>query len=168
MLPLIRHRRLLAVAVSAMVAACAGPAHAALVPRELSGPPHSQRESAPRRLVQNRYYAKPGKGEEVYAWRLHASDVLRKLGLHAGVVLRGPGGEAPDAVWQVVLDSAELVQEGRVARENPEFQEVMRHMGSLIRRFEGGTYLERRLDVEPSDSGTVSRPSRPKPGSINQ
>ena len=32
-------------------------------------------------LVQNQYFPKPGKEEEVYQWRLHASDVRIKLGL---------------------------------------------------------------------------------------
>jgi hypothetical protein len=111
--------------------------------------PSSQATGGPRLLVQNRYYAKPGKAEEVYAWRQHASTVLQRLGLQNGIALRGPGGNEPDAVWQIVLDSAVLLREARIAMEDPEFQSVMRHMNTLIRRFESGVYLQRRLQVEP-------------------
>ena len=103
-------------------------------------------------MVQNRYFAKPGKAEEVYAWRQHASDVLRQLGLSSGQVFRGAGGDQPDAVWQVTLDSATLVREGQIAQRSPEFQEVMRHMATLIRRFESANYLERRLVVDVKDT----------------
>ena len=111
--------------------------------------PSSPATGGPRLLVQNRYYAKPGKANEVYAWRQHASTVLQRLGLHTGIALRGPGGNEPDAIWQIVLDSAVLVREARIAMENPEFQSVMRHMNTLVRRFESGVYSQRRLQVEP-------------------
>ena len=114
--------------------------------------------SGPRVLVQNRYYAKPGKENEVYEWRLHASEVLRQLGLQSGTVFRGPGGHQPDAVWQIVADSATLVREGRVALESPEFKAVMRHMETLVRRFESGGYLERRVNVEPDGAPPPASP----------
>ena len=110
-------------------------------------------------MVQNRYFAKPGKAEEVYAWRQHASDVLRQLGLSSGQVFRGAGGDQPDAVWQVTLDSATLVREAQIAQRSPEFQEVMRHMVTLIRRFENAHYVERRLVVDVKDTlSTVHSP----------
>ena len=45
-------------------------------------------EQSPRLVVQNYYYAKPGKAEEVYHWRLHASEVRAGLGLAPGRVLK--------------------------------------------------------------------------------
>jgi hypothetical protein len=108
-------------------------------------------------MVQNRYFAKPGKAEEVYAWRLHAADVLRQLGLSSGQVFRGTGGDQPDAVWQLTLDSATFVREGQIAQRSPEFQEVMRHMATLTRRFENANYLERRLVVEVTDTLSTVR-----------
>jgi hypothetical protein len=132
--------------------AVAAPA-ASIVTQAASGP------SGPRLLVQNRYYAKPGKAREVYAWRLHASAVLRQLGLQAGAVYRGAGGSEPDAIWQVALDSAAVAREGRAARESPQFQSVMRHMGTLTRRFESGVYVERRVTVEPDSVSPTARPS---------
>jgi hypothetical protein len=97
---------------------------------------------------QNRYYARPGKADEVYAWRLHACDVLTQLGLHAGHVFRGAGGAEPDAVWQIELDPETAAREGRIAQDSPAFQEVMKHMGTLIRRFEHSTLREERLIVD--------------------
>ncbi len=38
-----------------------------------------------RLVVQNYCYAKPGKVDEVYQWRLHASEVRARLGLARGV-----------------------------------------------------------------------------------
>ena len=32
-------------------------------------------------IVQNNYWALPGKAEEVFQWRIHASDVRERLGL---------------------------------------------------------------------------------------
>jgi hypothetical protein len=39
-------------------------------------------------IVQNNYWALPGKAEEVFQWRIHASDVRERLGLPRGQVLR--------------------------------------------------------------------------------
>jgi hypothetical protein len=58
-------------------------------------------------VVQNYYYALPGKAADVYLWRLHASDVRAKLGL----------------------------ARGRVLDKSEEFDEVQKHMDTLIRDF---------------------------------
>jgi hypothetical protein len=84
---------------------------------------------------------------EVYEWRLHACDVLVQLGLHPGHVFRGAGGTEPDAVWQIELAPETAAREARIAQESPAFQEVMKHMGTLIRRFEHSTLREERLIV---------------------
>ena len=51
-------------------------------------------QSAPkaaRTIEQTSYFALPGKAEDVYRVRLHVSDVLEKLGLPRGHVLRRQG-----------------------------------------------------------------------------
>jgi hypothetical protein len=98
-------------------------------------------------VVQARYYASPGKSAEVYETRLRACDVLIKLGLHQGQVFRGRGGDEPDAIWQLDLDEASVAKERQTALENPEFLEVVKHMGTLIRRSELSTYREEHLMV---------------------
>ncbi|HPU17016.1 MAG TPA: hypothetical protein PK808_13080 [Polymorphobacter sp.] len=98
----------------------------------------------PRRIVfQNRYYAKPGKEDEVYQWRLHASDVRVQLGLRRGQVYRGAGGDQPDAVWQLELSPEEAVAEQKRGKEvSAQFDPVADHMSTLLRHFERRRYVE--------------------------
>ncbi|MEJ0103720.1 MAG: hypothetical protein WDO19_14710 [Bacteroidota bacterium] len=89
-------------------------------------------------LVQNHYYPKPGKEEEVYKWRLHASAVRAGLGLPKGRVLKkltGNGG--PYVVWECEYPSLNA-REKDVASidQSDEFKKVQEHMGTLIERFE--------------------------------
>jgi hypothetical protein len=98
-------------------------------------------------VVQNYYYARPGKAEEVYRWRLHASDVRASLGLSRGRVLlpdhrqdagpdSKPSKDAPDVIWECDYPS-------RAAREadlkrleaSHTFDAVEKHMDTLIRDF---------------------------------
>jgi hypothetical protein len=59
-------------------------------------------------VVQNYYYPKPGKQEEVYQWRLHASEVRAKLGLPKGRVLKKITGDVLYAVaWECEYPSLE-------------------------------------------------------------
>jgi hypothetical protein len=95
-------------------------------------------------VVQNYYYALPGKAADVYLWRLHASDVRAKLGLARGRVLRRvPDPKTdnvlpalPDVIWECDYSSAEA-READVARldKSEEFDEVQKHMDTLIRDF---------------------------------
>ena len=110
--------------------------------------------SSGRVTVRNRYYAKAGKAADVYRIRVRASAVLRQLGLSAGSVLRGDGGESPDVVWEVTLDSALLSREGQVAAASPAFQAIMKRMGALARRFESSVSRETRMFVEESSPTT--------------
>lgn len=98
----------------------------------------------PRRIVfQNRYYAKPGKAEEVYQWRLHASDVRVELGLARGQVFRGRGGDEPDAIWQLELSPAEAAAElAQMKTVSAQFDPVAEHMSTLLRHFERRRYVE--------------------------
>jgi|SRR5947209_17710267 len=94
-------------------------------------------------LGQDRYFARPGKAEEVYQWRLHACDVLEKIGVPRGFVFRGPGGSAPDVIWQYEFPDRETARQlHKKVMAAPEFKPVMEHMGTLIRRFEGSLYQE--------------------------
>ena len=89
-------------------------------------------------IVQNNYWALPGKAEEVFQWRIHASDVRERLGLPRGQVLRRQGNSEilPDVIWKMEYQSeAERLADTKVT-DVPEFREVQRHMNTLIRRFE--------------------------------
>jgi hypothetical protein len=106
----------------------------------------AQAGTAARRVlvVQNYYYALPGKATDVYQWRLHASDVRAKLGLARGRVLRRlpdsttdkAPGTLPDVIWECEYPSREA-READVARldKSHEFDEVEKHMDTLIRDF---------------------------------
>ena len=95
-------------------------------------------------VVQNFYYALPGKADEVYAWRIHASDVRVRLGLSRGRILRrmhedrsiGSASDTPDVIWECEYASIEA-RAADVARlnESRDFAAVERHMDTLIRDF---------------------------------
>jgi hypothetical protein len=95
-------------------------------------------------VVQNFYYALPGKADEVYRWRLHASEVRARLGLAVGRVLKrtpAPGDDAkeadlPDVVWECEYPDANA-RAADVARldASREFDPVEAHMQTLIRQF---------------------------------
>jgi hypothetical protein len=100
-------------------------------------------------VVQNYYYALPGRATDVYLWRLHASDVRAKLGLARGRVLRRVPdpktdklqAELPDVIWECDYSSPEA-READVARldKSGEFEEVQKHMETLIRNFRRVTF----------------------------
>ena len=103
-------------------------------------------------VVQNYYYALPGKAEEVYEWRLHASEVRARLGLPKGRVLRRVAQPAattqqtgmkpdslnlPDVIWECEYSSiAERNSDVERLGRSPEFEQVEKHMDTLIRHFE--------------------------------
>ncbi|MEI9921339.1 MAG: DUF1684 domain-containing protein [Bacteroidota bacterium] len=89
-------------------------------------------------LVQNYYYPKPGKEQEVYEWRLHASEVRAKLGLLKGQVLKKVSGESgPYVIWQCEYSSVEAREkEVKQLDLSEEFEKVQAHMGTLIDKFE--------------------------------
>lgn len=90
-------------------------------------------------VVQNQYWAKPGKAEEVYRWRLHASDVRVKLGLLRGRVLRreSESKTQPDVIWECEYPSrAARTREVELLDKSEEFKEVQRHMGTLTDKFD--------------------------------
>jgi hypothetical protein len=105
--------------------------------------PHAQATSQ-RIVVQNYYFALPGKTQAVYELRLHASAVRASLGLPRGRVLRReqdkPGSaarELPDVVWECEYPSASAREED-VAKlgHSEEFARVEKQMDSLLRDFQ--------------------------------
>ncbi len=100
-------------------------------------------------VVQNFYYALPGKADDVYRWRLHASEVRARLGLPAGRVLKRtptPAGDEsssdlPDVVWECEYASASA-RAADVARLDAthEFDDVEAHMKGLLRQFRRATF----------------------------
>ncbi len=100
-------------------------------------------------MFQNRYWAKPGKADEVFAWRVHASDVMVEMGLPRGRVFRGAGGDEPDAIVQLEIAPDQEEQIMRAQREHQElFRPVMEHMETIARRFESSRYCETEYDEE--------------------
>jgi hypothetical protein len=90
-------------------------------------------------VEQNAYFALPGKADEVYQWRLHASDVLEKIGLPRGHVLRRQGSSdtLPDVIWQMEFpDDAARQRNLKIRLESPELAAVRDHMKTLISRSE--------------------------------
>jgi hypothetical protein len=99
----------------------------------------SQNQSSGANVIQSFYYAKPGKADEVLSHRQHASDVLEKIGLPRGRIMRRVGGsdEQPDVLWECEFpNAAALDQFLKTAAANPEFEEVRKHMATLIRNAE--------------------------------
>jgi hypothetical protein len=102
-------------------------------------------------VVQNYYYALPGKAEDVYQWRLHASQVRAKLGLARGRVLRRISQQAidkdsstlPDVIWECDYPS-QASRERDVERlgKSSEFDEVEKHMDTLLRKFDRAIFAE--------------------------
>ena len=95
-------------------------------------------------VIQNYYWAKAGKAQQVYEHRLHASEVRRKLGLPAGRVLKrsGADGEGPDVIWECEYASERAREEDlRALADSGAFEAVTGKMGTLIDRFERGMYV---------------------------
>jgi hypothetical protein len=96
-------------------------------------------------IEQDEYFALPGKAEEVYQWRIHACDVLEKLGLPRGHVLRrlGNSDTLPDVMWQIDFpDEATRQRNLKIRLESSEFTAVRDHMKTLIRHAEVGLWQQ--------------------------
>jgi hypothetical protein len=73
------------------------------------------------------YFALPGKAEDVYPGRLHASDVVEKTGLPRGHVLRRQGNSntLPGVMWLMEYPDETGHQRSLKTRpESPEFKAV--------------------------------------------
>ena len=89
-------------------------------------------------VVQNAYFPKAGKENEVYEWRLHASDVREKMGLPKGRVLRRISeGNGPYVIWECEYSSIEERQKDvDKLDQSEEFKKVQEHMSTLLDKFE--------------------------------
>ncbi len=95
-------------------------------------------------VVHNYYYAKPGMADSVYATRLEASAIRRRVGLVVGTVLRRTSGadSLADVIWEAEYpDSAARARDVAALDGNREFDAIQARMGTLIRRFERSTWL---------------------------
>jgi len=94
-------------------------------------------------VVQNYYWAKEGKIDEVYAHRLYASKVRDSFGLAVGRVLKriGENGELSHVIWECEYNSeAARIEDVRLLTESRAFEKVTKKMGMLIYKFERGVY----------------------------
>ena len=94
-------------------------------------------------IVQNYYWAKEGKVDEVYAHRLYASQVRDSLGLAVGRVLKRieTYGELSHVIWECEYSSEEARNEDvRKLTESGAFEKVTEKMGTLIDKFTRGVY----------------------------
>lgn len=94
-------------------------------------------------IVQNYYWAKEGKIEEVYAHRLYASEVRDSLGLAVGRVLKriGTNGELSHVIWECeYTNEATRKEDIRKLDESGVFEKVTKKMGTLIDKFARGVY----------------------------
>jgi dienelactone hydrolase len=83
------------------------------------------------------YFARPGKAREVLEVRRHASRVRVAMGLAAGTIHIGEGGDGPDVVWQCAFADEAVHRADLAARDaSPDFAAVRDRMGGLIDRFE--------------------------------
>lgn len=102
---------------------------------------HSQEDQ--KIIVQNYYWAKEGKIDEVYAHRLYASKVRDSLGLAVGRVLKriGENGELSHVIWECEYSSESArMEDVRILTASGAFEKVTKKMRTLIIKFERGIY----------------------------
>ncbi|MFL6603559.1 MAG: hypothetical protein ACJ8R9_19840 [Steroidobacteraceae bacterium] len=101
---------------------------------------HAQMPSK-RIVVENYYYALPGKSQEVYELRLHASEVRASLGLPRGRVLRrmqdATKSTLPDVIWECEYPTTAAREDDVAALgHSQEFSHIEKKMDSLLRDFQ--------------------------------
>ncbi len=95
-------------------------------------------------IVQLRYWAKPGKADEVAALALRAADVRVKLGSPRGILLRGNTEGVPDIVYQVELSELQTATGAQITvRGSPELESLWKQIVPLLIRYENAVYEER-------------------------
>lgn len=106
--------------------------------------PKAERPASPTVVIQNYYYAKPGKADEVLQWRIHACAVLKEMGVRPGRVLKpvpknykdATIQDVPDAIWMVEYpDTVVMREEAKKVMSTGKFEPVMKHMDSLCKDF---------------------------------
>ena len=84
-----------------------------------------------------RYWAKPGRRDDVLKTRIAASRIRLTLGLDAGEIRVRTGDEGPDVSWTLGFDTAEAQAKDFAARgASPEFVAVRAQMNDLTTQFE--------------------------------
>jgi hypothetical protein len=100
-------------------------------------------------VVTNWYFAKPGQEHAVLDHRIHASVVRQQLGGSVGRVFtrleqtgfEPASGDLPGVLWQIELPSLEARKKDLdTTGSTPEFEAVMEHMGTLLRKFDRGVW----------------------------
>lgn len=94
-------------------------------------------------LVQNHYWAKEGKINDVFAHRLYASKVRKKLGLAVGRVLlqKSSNNALAHVIWECeYINEAARKEDVRLLTESGAFDPVTKKMGLLISHFERATF----------------------------
>jgi hypothetical protein len=94
-------------------------------------------------VTENYYFAKRGMEEEVVKTRTEVSAAIAALGLPAGTVLPGPGGEGPTVIWQSApyRDVGEATTVSKKFIADPRFKAAYDHMSTLLRHFERRRYV---------------------------
>lgn len=98
-----------------------------------------QKQPAKVTVLQVFYYAKPGKADEVFSHRQHVSDLLQKLGLPRGRVMRRAGGsdDQPDVLWECEFPNVAARDHFlEVAGASLEFVEARKYMTTLVTKAE--------------------------------
>ena len=113
-------------------------------------PPQSATPGVGWYVGENDYYATPGMADEVYRTRVEASAALAALGLAAGIVLRGPGGDGPDVIWRSApyRDVGEVKPFNQKLMADPRFLAAFNHMATLLRHFERHRYVVMTFEAE--------------------
>ena len=106
------------------------------------------RMSGKRVVVQNYYYSKPGKVDEILALRIEASKLLKEFGFSAGNVLvnrqtmdraKGKETEVASILWQVEYESLESLKKEMNSwtpiQESRFQKEILSKMKMLVDRF---------------------------------
>ena len=93
-------------------------------------------------VVQNEYFPKRGKEEQVYTLRLQASKVLTRLGVPNGRVLKGMNiSDRPYVMWECDYNSLEERQKAaELVSHSDRFKNVEKKMETLINHFERHTW----------------------------
>lgn len=85
-------------------------------------------------VIQNLYFPKPGKEKEVYKLRIHASNILEKLGVPKGRVLERMNiKDRPYVMWECNYHSMkERMKIIKIVNKSKRFKKIEARMGSAF------------------------------------
>jgi len=99
-------------------------------------------------VVQNFYYPKPGKENEVLETRQRASKVRGQLGLPVGRILlrTSVSTTQPYIIWECEYPSLQAREEDVAKLDGSEdFTKVQEHMGTLLEKFDRSRFKDRKV-----------------------